>query len=219
MSRKWCCLVLIVLFGVSLTQRVFATATASITIGGAEQYSSSAAVWDNGTVTVSVNGYLETVPYGRYSTPSSIASALAVKFSQDCNAPTNARATGAVISFQGRGTVANLTLEYSVTGNAAAFAQNSFVGNVLSGSTSSGPIITDITPAVDGRSVTITGSNFGSSGTVTFDGTPATTSSWSNTTISAMLSGSVPSGLVVVTTGGSSSNVFVIDMPVGCPVS
>src|SRR5579884_2397232 len=58
-------------------------ANPSITIGGSEQ--SSGGVWDHGTITVIVNGSQETVQYGQFSTPFSIASAIAAAFTKDCS--------------------------------------------------------------------------------------------------------------------------------------
>jgi RHS repeat-associated protein len=56
-------------------------ATATITVTGSEQQVSGA--WDTASITISFNGYTETVNPGQYSTSASIASAFAAKFSRD----------------------------------------------------------------------------------------------------------------------------------------
>ena len=58
--------------------------TATLTVGGAEQIISGS--WDSGPITVDFNGYLETVRYGQFSSPASLASGLAAMFSRDYNA-------------------------------------------------------------------------------------------------------------------------------------
>ncbi|HEY2467587.1 MAG TPA: IPT/TIG domain-containing protein [Terracidiphilus sp.] len=73
------------------------------------------------------------------------------------------------------------------------------------------PTISTLSPnsGAVGTLVTITGTNFGSSpgtSTVTFDGTPATPTSWSPTTIVAAVPESATTGNVIVTVGGSASN-------------
>lgn len=70
----------------------------TVTVSGVEQQLSS--VFDSGSVTVTVNGFPETVTYGKFSTDASVASALAAKFSQDCNSPVRAHANGTGITFQ-----------------------------------------------------------------------------------------------------------------------
>src|SRR5258708_5203392 len=75
-----------------------------------------------------------------------------------------------------------------------------------------GPTITSVSPnsAAIGASVTIAGSSFGStqgSSTVKFNGTTATTiSSWSSSTIVAVVPSGATTGNVVVTVSSRSSN-------------
>jgi IPT/TIG domain-containing protein len=223
MSLKWSILILFGLSYISLSQRAFATAAGSLTIVGAEQQLPSSGVWDTGTVTVSVNGYPETISYGKYSTATSIASAVAAKFSLDCNAPANARAVGSVVNFQGKGTVASITLQFSTARDGTDFSQDSFAATGLSGSTPSEPMITGITSGTGANagSITITGIDFGSGGTVTFNGTPVIVSSWSSTTITVTVSGNgATAGAFVVTVDGQSSNYVMYTPPslIGCPV-
>ena len=76
---------------------------------------------------------------------------------------------------------------------------------------STAPTITSLSPTSGpaGTSVTITGTNFGASqgtNTVAFNGTAATPTSWSATSILALVPTAATSGNVVVTVGGRASN-------------
>jgi regulation of enolase protein 1 (concanavalin A-like superfamily) len=99
------------------------------------------------------------------------------------------------------------------SGTASSLAVATFdnVSVVASGSQDSSPSITSLSPttAVPNASVTIAGSNFGTtrgSSTVTFNGTVATTTSWSPTTIVVPVPTGAVTGNVVVSVGGVSSN-------------
>ena len=75
----------------------------------------------------------------------------------------------------------------------------------------SAPTITSLNPTSGavGAAVTITGTNFGSSqgtSTVTFNGKPATVTSWSATSIMTAVPTGATTGSVVVTAGGVASN-------------
>jgi len=73
------------------------------------------------------------------------------------------------------------------------------------------PNITSISPNPGGigESITITGTNFGSSGTVKFQGNlTASTTSWTSTAIIATVPVGAVTGSVVVTSGGHTSNAF-----------
>ena len=69
------------------------------------------------------------------------------------------------------------------------------------------PTITSVmpNPMGIGQSVTISGSNFGSSGSVTFSGITATTSVWNSTSIIATVPIGATNGNIIVTSGGHSS--------------
>jgi YD repeat-containing protein len=74
-----------------------------------------------------------------------------------------------------------------------------------------GPSLGSLTPASGavGTAVVIAGSGFGTtqgSSTVTFNGTPATVATWSDTTIAMTVPTGASSGPVVVSVGGASSN-------------
>jgi IPT/TIG domain/Galactose oxidase, central domain len=71
------------------------------------------------------------------------------------------------------------------------------------------PLINTVSPASGwfGTSVTISGANFGSTtGTVTFNGTPASPTSWNPTSIVVPVPSGATSGNVVVTVGSTASN-------------
>jgi hypothetical protein len=85
------------------------------------------------------------------------------------------------------------------------------VGAALTGGGSSSPAIASLSPTSGavGASVTITGSNFGStqgSSTVQFNGTAASVSSWSSTSISTAVPSGATTGNVVVNVNSTSSN-------------
>jgi hypothetical protein len=82
------------------------------------------------------------------------------------------------------------------------------------------PTITSLSPTsgLTGSSVTIAGSNFGlsqGSSTVTFNGTAATVTSWSATSITVNVPSSATAGYVVVTASGVASNAlyFTVTVP------
>jgi RHS repeat-associated protein len=71
------------------------------------------------------------------------------------------------------------------------------------------PVISSLTPntALAQSPVTITGTNFGGSqGTVSFNGTPATVTAWSNQSIATVVPPNASAGPVVVTVNGVNSN-------------
>lgn len=79
------------------------------------------------------------------------------------------------------------------------------------------PSLTSLSPNTGpiGLSVTLTGSNFGSTqggSSVTFNGTAATASNWSPTSISAFVPAGGASGPVVVNVGGAASNSLSFTM-------
>src|SRR5260370_14922647 len=82
---------------------------------------------------------------------------------------------------------------------------------VLSGASFAAPSISSLSPTsgVVGASVTITGTNFGATqgtSTVKFNGTTATPTSWSATSIVAPVPAGATTGNVVVTVNGQASN-------------
>jgi RHS repeat-associated protein len=80
-----------------------AAATATLTVGGAEQQVSGG--WAQGDITIAFNGFTETLHYAQFSTPASLASAMAGMFSRDyIGSGLCAHAVGAVVTFQLSGT-------------------------------------------------------------------------------------------------------------------
>ena len=85
----------------------------------------------------------------------------------------------------------------------------------------SGPIISKLEPdsGLVGTKVKITGSNFGtSSGTVTFNGTTASTTSWDSDEIQTKVPEGATSGLVVVTVDGEPSAGVTFTVTIPAPV-
>jgi hypothetical protein len=85
-----------------------------------------------------------------------------------------------------------------------------------------GPTIATVTPnsGVPGTAVTITGTNFGASqgtSTVTFNGTAATATAWSATSITATVPTGATTGNVVVAVGGQASNGVAFTVSVNAP--
>ena len=70
-----------------------------------------------------------------------------------------------------------------------------------------------------GDTVTITGSGFGSGGTVTFNGVPASASSWSNTTVVAQVPTGAQTGPVTIASGGQTSNGVTLTLVAAPTVS
>jgi sugar lactone lactonase YvrE len=96
------------------------------------------------------------------------------------------------------------------------------VANLIAGASGS-PGITNIqpNPAAVGTSVTITGTNFGATqggSTVTFNGTSASPTSWSATSITTLVPAGATTGNVVVTVGGQASNGYAFTVSGGSSV-
>jgi YD repeat-containing protein len=83
------------------------------------------------------------------------------------------------------------------------------------------PVITSISPASGpvGTTVTITGNNFGTTpGSITFNGTTATQTSWNNGSIVVPVPAGATTGNVVVTVGGQASNGQLFTVTASPPV-
>ena len=76
------------------------------------------------------------------------------------------------------------------------------------------PTITSISPNPGGigQSVTVSGTNFGTSGSVTFNGVTASTTNWNSTAIIATVPAGATTGNVVVTVGTQSSGGFLFTL-------
>jgi len=104
----------------------------------------------------------------------------------------------------------------SSTGNVVVGASNGQASNGVSFAVTSNAAITALSPTagVAGTAVTITGANFGSTqgtSTVKFNGTAATPTSWSATSIVVPVPTGATDGNVVVSVGGIASNGVAFD--------
>jgi RHS repeat-associated protein len=85
--------------------------------------------WDSGPVSITVNGAQKTVTYSRFSTPTTIATALAAAFHNDASAPADATSSGAVVTLTARatGAASNYSLSVSASsGDPTDFTPPSF---------------------------------------------------------------------------------------------
>jgi len=137
MSRAFRGPILLLAIGLCLSGQAFASTTATITVNGAET------TGDRNTITISFNGFSETVTYGQFSTSASIASAFGAMFSRDY-LPVGlcANASGNAINFKLKGAATFGML--SVTDSNASFTLSSS-GFLAAGS-----------PASDTGTVTLT---------------------------------------------------------------
>jgi hypothetical protein len=125
-----------------------------------------------------------------------------VMFNGTTATPTTWSATSIAVPVPAGATTGNVVVTVGgVASNALAFTV----------ATSTAPSITSLSPVSGavGTAVTITGSNFGSSkgtSTVTFNGTTATPTTWSATSIVVPVPAGAATGNVVVTVGGVASN-------------
>jgi hypothetical protein len=109
-------------------------------------------------------------------------------------------------------TAGTITFTVTATDSSAAGPKSANSPSLnLTVNAGSGPNITSLLPDFGpvGTSVTITGVNFGSTqgtSTVTFDGTAATATNWSATSVVATVPSGAATGSVVVTVGGVASN-------------
>ncbi|HYY73010.1 MAG TPA: IPT/TIG domain-containing protein, partial [Candidatus Bathyarchaeia archaeon] len=111
----------------------------------------------------------------------------------------------------------------ATTGNVVVTV-NALPSNGVNFTVTSLPTITALTPASGpvGTLVTISGANFGSSqpsSTVTFNNTPATPTSWSDTGISVPVPGGSTSGSVLVNVAGVVSNGMNFAVTSGAPIA
>jgi len=123
-----------------------------------------------------------------------------VTFNGTTATPTSWSATSVVVPVPAGATTGNVVVTVGgVASNPKPFTVT----------TTTAPSVTGLTPASGpvGTAVTIAGSNFGSTkGTVTFNGTTATPTSWSATSIVVPVPAGATTGNVVVAAGGAASN-------------
>jgi YD repeat-containing protein len=122
-----------------------------------------------------------------------------VKFNGTTASPTNWTNTSITVPVPSGATTGNVVV--TVSGESS----NGVNFTVLSGTA---PQITGLsaTSATIGTAITINGSNFGSSGTVTFNGTVASPTSWNSTSIQVPVPAGATNGAIVVKVNSVSSN-------------
>jgi len=107
----------------------------------------------------------------------------------------------------------------ATTGNVVVKAAGSVTSPGIPFTVTNAPCVTSLSPASGqiGSSVTIAGSNFGAAqGSVSFNGTATTVSSWSSTSITAPVpTGATTGNLIVTSAGGTASNplLFTVASP------
>src|SRR2546426_3390345 len=142
----------------------------------------------------------------------STQSASTVTFNGTAATPTSWSATSIVVPVPAGATTGNVVVTVGgVASNAVSFTV-----------TVPAPSITSLNPAsgLVGASVTIVGANFGATqgtSTVTFNGTAATATSWSATSIVVPVPAGATTGNVVVTVGGVASNAVSFTVTVPAP--
>ncbi|MBI2679290.1 MAG: RHS repeat protein, partial [Candidatus Koribacter versatilis] len=97
--------------------------------------------YDAGAVSITINGFTKSVNYGRSSTSSNLASALAAAFNADSNSPVTAGASGSAVSFTAKesGVYTNFTFTTaSATSQPELFGGPSFAAAPDSGSLTGG---------------------------------------------------------------------------------
>jgi hypothetical protein len=124
-----------------------------------------------------------------------------VKFNGTATAPTNWSATSITAAVPASATSGNVVVTVGgVVSNGMSFTITVPAPSIISLNPTSG---------LAGASVTITGTNFGATqgtSTVKFNGTTATPSSWSSTSVVASVPAGASTGNVVMTVGGTASN-------------
>ena len=199
MSRRSCHLVMLLVLLLGASRAALATtvsATATLTVSGAEQPG------DAQNITVSFNGFLEIVHYGQYSTPASLASALAAMFTRDyhryglyAKAGANANTDLNVVTFQLIDGQTFGSISYSLPSTSFALTPSGFA--------SSGSVVADSgTVALTVNGAAVSSTHYG-------DGaTPESIALGLATSASPLVNVKADGGLLYITskTGGSSTN-------------
>jgi len=135
-----------------------------------------------------------------------------VKFNGTAATPTSWSTTSIVALVPAGATTGNVVVTVGgVASNGVNFTLSATAPSITSLNPTSGPV---------GTSVTIAGTNFGATqgtSTVKFNGTTATPTSWSTTSIVAAVPAGATTGNVVVTVGGAASNAVTFTVPVPAP--
>jgi RHS repeat-associated protein len=123
---------------------------ATLTVNGSEQTVGGS--WDAANISVSFNGYIEMVNYAQYSTPASLASALAAMFTRDYNgyglyakAGANSNTDPNVITFHLVNGQAFTSIDYTLPNTSFSLVPSGF-GSTASTLADSGTVTLSITP-------------------------------------------------------------------------
>ena len=106
----------------------------------------------------------------------------------------------------------------SVVVSVSGQASNGYAFTVSGGSSAPSIASIESNPAAVGTSVTVTGTNFGAAqgdSTLTFNGTTASPTNWSATSITTLVPVGATTGNVIVTVGGQESNGFAFEVSGG----
>jgi RHS repeat-associated protein len=172
MVRKLRSIVLSILALVCVSQAAFASSTAVLVVGGAESQRFDQS-WDVGPIQMSFNGFAETIYYGQYSSPASVAASIAGQFTRDyLKNGLCAHASGSTVTFILSGSSAIGTLSTTNTNTSFYFSTAGFAGIPIAPPPTTGTVTTQTTTtAMTGGSDAGT---FYDSGTVTVQVSGAT---------------------------------------------
>src|SRR5262249_42412497 len=153
--------------GATLTGGSGATGNASslsLVILGSEQTSP---VFDQGAVSITINGFTATGGFGQSTTASAIASNLADVFNNSIASPVIASANGASLVLTSRtvGSPTNYSVSTNVLWDIGHFPRPSFTAT-KTGTTPSGPIVGTVTISGSERTQTAEGFNVADAGTI-----------------------------------------------------
>lgn len=170
----------------------------------------------NLTLTSSAGTYTKTIRYGEFSTAYSLAAAVGGVLSQDPSCPVWAKGNsdGTVSMVARSGTVSSISASMSADSGSvpSGMAVTADSGGI--GASTATPSISglSVTTAQIGQSVTISGSNFGTSTTsqVLLGGVPMTVTAFSSTQITVQVGNGSTTGNVVVVANSIASNQVLL---------
>jgi RHS repeat-associated protein len=104
----------------------FSGSASSSTLTGGQD--AGASINDTGSVSITVNGFAKSVPYGQTSTASSVASALSSAFNGDVNSPVSTTVSGGTVTLTAKtgGAASNYALSSSSATTSGSFTGTSF---------------------------------------------------------------------------------------------
>jgi len=197
---------LAVLALVCVSQAAFAQSTAALVVGGAESQRFDQS-WDVGPIQISFNGFAETISYGQYSSPASVASSIAGQFTRDyLKNGLCAHASGSTVTFILSGSSAFGTLTSTNTNTSFYFSTAGFAGIPIAPPPTTGTVTTQTaTTAMTGGSDAGT---FYDSGTVTVQVSGATAQAdWNEGATPASVASTLASAINASAGGFVSANL------------